>query len=188
MDYLAELTGPYAAQNLRTAFGSLEVLRSLDEETLATVVDQETARKIVAAFGLVRSTSHEIRLESPSMAGELFRKIFELFDNPLQEQMVVLPLSTRNEPLRSGVKVYTGTLNTIQVRIAELLRPAILINAQAMMLAHNHPSGDPEPSPEDISVTRHLYEAAKMMDIELLDHIIVGDRHFVSLKQRHLFP
>ena len=78
------------------------------------------------------------------------------------------------------------SLNTSVVRVGELFRAAIRENAAAFIVAHNHPSGDPAPSPEDISVTRQLVQAGKLLDIAVLDHIIIGSGRFVSLKQRGL--
>jgi DNA repair protein RadC len=72
------------------------------------------------------------------------------------------------------------------VRIGEIFRVAIKENAAAMIVAHNHPSGDPSPSPEDVNVTRQLIQAGKLLDIEILDHIVIGKQRFVSLKERGL--
>jgi DNA repair protein RadC len=67
-----------------------------------------------------------------------------------------------------------------------MFKMAIRMNAAAVIVAHNHPSGDPSPSPEDISVTRQLVKAGSLLDIDVLDHLIIGYRRFVSLKERHL--
>jgi len=72
------------------------------------------------------------------------------------------------------------------VRVAEVFRAAILDNAPAILLAHNHPSGDPSPSPDDVSVTRAVMQAGKLLDIELLDHLVITQERFVSLKERGL--
>lgn len=80
--------------------------------------------------------------------------------------------------------VSIGSLNQSVVHPREVFKAAILFNASEIILAHNHPSGDPEPSPEDITVTSKLIEAGKTIGIEVLDHIIFGDRGFVSLKER----
>jgi DNA repair protein RadC len=77
-----------------------------------------------------------------------------------------------------------GSLNTSVIRIGELFRAALKENAAAFIVAHNHPSQDPSPSPEDIAVTRKIVEAGKMMSIDVLDHIIIGQNCFVSLKER----
>jgi DNA repair protein RadC len=102
-----------------------------------------------------------------------------------QEHLRVVLLDTRNRVLATPT-IYVGSLNTSVIRIGELFRQAIRNNAAALIVAHNHPSGDPAPSPEDIHVTRKLVEAGKLLDIEILDHIVIGRQKFVSLKERGL--
>ena len=103
-----------------------------------------------------------------------------------QEQLRVLLLDARNRVL--GVRViYQGTANSSEARAAEVLRPAVVEAAPKVIVVHNHPSGDPDPSPEDVRVTRDLAQAAKLLGIELLDHVVVGGGGFVSLKDRDLF-
>ncbi len=80
--------------------------------------------------------------------------------------------------------VYKGSLNMSIVRTAEIFREAIRRNAPAIIVFHNHPSGDPSPSPEDVSVTRNMVAAGTILDIELLDHIVIGKQRFVSMKER----
>ncbi len=80
--------------------------------------------------------------------------------------------------------VYQGNVNTAMARMAELFRDAIVANAPAVILVHNHPSGDPEPSPEDVKLTKDAAQAAQLLSIDLLDHIIIGDGRFVSLKEQ----
>ena len=104
----------------------------------------------------------------------------------VQENLVVLLLNTRNQVVARRT-IYIGTVNSSAVRPAEVLRPAIRENAPSIIVAHNHPSGDPTPSPEDISVTRDLVAAGKLMDIELLDHLVIGHGgRFTSLKEKRL--
>lgn len=102
-----------------------------------------------------------------------------------EERFCVLLLDTRNRLLRTA-EVYKGSLNTSSIRVGEVFRDAIRINAAALIAAHNHPSGDPTPSPEDISVTRAIVEAGKLLDIEVLDHLIIGRNRWVSLKSKGL--
>ena len=94
-------------------------------------------------------------------------------------------LDTRNR-LMHLVKLYQGSVNTSQVRVAEVFRQAIADNAPSILLAHNHPSGDPTPSPDDVAVTRSICQAGKLLDIDLLDHLIVTRDRYVSLKERGL--
>lgn len=103
-----------------------------------------------------------------------------------QEHMRILLLNTRNQLL--GVHpLYVGTVNTALVRTAEVFRRAIRDNSPAIILVHNHPSGDPSPSPQDIKLTGDLCAAAKLLDVELVDHIIIGQNgRFVSMKEQGL--
>ena len=96
---------------------------------------------------------------------------------------VVLYLDTRNRVVDQET-LYKGTLNASMVRIAEVFRGAVRRNCASIVVAHNHPSGDPSPSPEDIALTRKLVEAGKLMDVEVLDHVVVGRGQFVSLRER----
>ena len=101
-----------------------------------------------------------------------------------QEQMRVVSMNTKNHILDVAT-VYQGSVNTTVIRVAELMRPVIALNASACIVAHNHPSGDPTPSPEDVAVTKQIVEGAKILDIDLLDHLVIGrDGRFVSLKER----
>ncbi len=102
-----------------------------------------------------------------------------------QEHLRVLLLDTRNRVLRT-VEVYRGSLNSSMIRIGEIFREAIRMNAAAIIVAHNHPSGDPTPSPEDVRVTKALVESGELMDIEVLDHLIIGKNRYVSLKSKGL--
>jgi DNA repair protein RadC len=80
-------------------------------------------------------------------------------------------------------EVYKGNVSTSLVRTAEVFREAVRQNAPSIIVVHNHPSGDPSPSPDDVALTRTLHDAGKILQIELLDHIVIGDRRFVSLNQ-----
>ena len=82
--------------------------------------------------------------------------------------------------------MYVGNVNSSIVRVSEVLRPAIRENCPALIVVHNHPSGDPSPSPEDILVTRKIVAGAEMVDIEVLDHIIIGGQGHVSLRDKGL--
>ena len=104
----------------------------------------------------------------------------------VQEHLVVLLLNTRNQVVARRT-IYIGTVNSSAVRPAEVLRPAIRKNAPSIIVVHNHPSGDPTPSLEDVNVTRDLIAAGKLLDIELLDHLVIGEGgRFVSLKEKRL--
>jgi DNA repair protein RadC len=84
------------------------------------------------------------------------------------------------------VTIYQGSLNSSQVRVGELFKPAIRRSAAAIIVIHNHPSGDPTPSPDDVAVTRAIVQAGRLLDIEVLDHLVIGQGRHVSLKERGL--
>ncbi len=98
-----------------------------------------------------------------------------------QEQLRVLLLNTKNKVLGQRV-IYQGNVNSSVVRPAEVLRPAVVESVPSIIVAHNHPSGDPQPSPEDRNITRKLSQAAQLLDIDLLDHVVIGGRRHASLK------
>ncbi len=102
-----------------------------------------------------------------------------------QEELRVVLLDTRNRVLQIET-VYRGSVNSSQVRVGELFKAAIRRNATAIIVAHNHPSGDPAPSPDDVAVTRAMVQAGKLLDVDVLDHLIIGMGRFVSMKERGL--
>src|SRR5919112_4757169 len=95
-----------------------------------------------------------------------------------QEHLRVVLLNTKNQVL-SAPEVYVGSLNTSVVRVAELFREAIRQNSAAVIVVHNHPSGDPTPSPEDVQVTRQIVAAGELLDVDVLDHLVLGQQRFV---------
>jgi DNA repair protein RadC len=102
-----------------------------------------------------------------------------------QEVMMVINLNTRNQIL-GHVNLYQGSVNSSQVRVAELFKAAVKSNAPSIILVHNHPSGDPTPSPDDIAITRAAIQAGKLLDIEVLDHLVIGMNGFVSMKSKNM--
>jgi DNA repair protein RadC len=102
-----------------------------------------------------------------------------------QEELWVICLNTRGGVIRYH-SVYRGSLNSSQVRVGEIFRVAIIENAASIIVAHNHPSGDSTPSPDDVAVTRAVVQAGKLLDVEVLDHLIISAVGFTSLKERGL--
>jgi len=100
-----------------------------------------------------------------------------------QEQLRTILLDTRHQVMRQIV-VYQGNVNTSLVRVGELFREAVRENCAAVIIAHNHPSGDATPSPEDVAVTKEIVAAGRLLDIEVLDHLIVGQGRYVSMRER----
>ncbi len=146
------------------------------------------AAQIKAAIELGRRLAIEeprqpVQLNNPQAAANLVQLEMSAFT---QEHLWVLLADTRNHWLGTE-KVYKGSLNSSTVRIGELFKPAILRNAASILMVHNHPSGDPTPSPEDIALTRAVVQVGKLLDIEVLDHIVIGNHQsYVSFKERGL--
>jgi len=177
------------AERLLAHFGGLTGIARASLAELRTVngIGPAKAVEIKAALELGRrlmasAPEERPRVTSPADAANLLMSEMMLLE---QEHLRTVLLDTRNHVLRIST-VYKGSLNTSVVRIGELFREAIKDNAAAMIVAHNHPSGDPSPSPEDVHVTRQIRQAGALLDIELLDHIIIGRQRYVSLKERGL--
>ncbi len=173
-------------QRLLQTFGGLSGLHrvSFDELCAQHGVGEAKAAQIKAAIELGRRLSLESDarpvISSPADAAALLSYEMSGLE---QEHLRVILLDTRNHVLEIR-EVYRGSVNSAQVRIAEVFRDAVRRNATAIVVAHNHPSGDPTPSPEDIALTRALVQAGKLLDILVLDHLIIGQGRFVSLKER----
>jgi len=158
-------------------FGTLQALARASVDDLRSVkgIGRDKAVTLVAAFALARKMAEDLQRESP------------VLDNPeaivqlLREQnlvknvetLQVLLLNTRRRLIRVE-PVTDGTIDTLLVHPREVFKAAIAANAAAVVLAHNHPSGDPTPSEADIKVTRDLIRAGQLLKIEVLDHIIIG--------------
>lgn len=127
-------------------------------------------------------SDERVQIRNPADAATLFRPLLAARE---QEHFVLALLNTKNEVL--GVEVlYKGSLKSSAIRVGEVYREAVRRQAAAIVVAHNHPSGSTEPSPEDIRVTRDLRRAGELLDIELLDPLIVTNQSYVSLKERGL--
>jgi len=122
------------------------------------------------------------RITSAETAYEIARQRLEFSD---REVFLVMHVDSKNRVV-SVEAVFTGTINAAITSMREIFKGAILANATAIIVAHNHPSGDPAPSPEDIMLTANIAKAGELLDIPLLDHIIIGTDCFISLKRRGL--
>jgi DNA repair protein RadC len=122
-------------------------------------------------------------ISSPADAAALVQHDMSALE---QEHFRVLLLDTKNRVLDAPVEVYRGSINMAQVRVGEVFKVAVRRNAAAIILVHNHPSGDPTPSPDDVAVTRAVVEAGKLLDVDVLDHLIIGHTGWVSMKERGL--
>ena len=147
-----------------------------------------TAARIKAALELgrrlvVERPGDRPQIRTPADAANLIMAEMGLLE---QEHLRVIVLDTKNRVVAIPT-VYVGSVNTTMIRVSELFREAIRRNCPAIILAHNHPSSDPSPSPEDVAVTRQAVQAGKLLDIDLLDHLIIGGlSQYVSLKERGL--
>ncbi len=145
------------------------------------------AAQIKAALELGR----RLRLESPeerpvihSPADAAALVEYEM-SGLTKENLWVINTDTRNRVINIE-KVYVGSLNASMVRVGELFKAAIARDAAAVLIIHNHPSGDPTPSPEDVGLTRAVVQAGKLLDIQVLDHLVIGQGKWVSMKERGL--
>jgi DNA repair protein RadC len=102
-----------------------------------------------------------------------------------REQVRVVLLDTKNQVQRTPV-VYSGSLNAAVIRVGEIFTEAVRANSASLIVVHNHPSGDPAPSPEDVQVTEQIVAAGKILQIDVLDHLIITRTTYVSLKERRL--
>lgn len=142
------------------------------------------SKQAVARF--VREPQEKVQVRSPTVAATyLMEHVYIPFEEFSQEEMWVLLLDTKNR-ITHEVMVYRGTVNTMTVRVGEILREAINVNATGIIISHNHPTGDPDPSPEDVATTKHIVEAAKLLDVEVLDHLVIGRGRWFSMKERGL--
>lgn len=178
------------AESLLAYFkGDIRRLYQAHPAELAKVkgISQVTAVRIKAAFNLGLRlnlpTEERPAIHSPADAAALVQSEMSLLE---KEHLRVILLDRRNRVL-DIVEIYAGSVNSAQVRVAEIFHPALQRLASAIIVVHSHPSGDPTPSPDDVEVTRAIAKAGKLLDVELTDHLIIGHGgKWVSLKQRGL--
>ena len=125
------------------------------------------------------------KMSDPSKVADVFREVFEM-DERAVEIFVIMTLDTKNK-INGVFKISEGTLNASIVHPRDVFQRALLQNANAIILGHNHPSGDPTPSNDDINITDRLVEAGKLMGIKVLDHVIIGeDKYYMSFKEKNM--
>lgn len=122
------------------------------------------------------------RVGSPADIAKLYMPEMSGYD---REHMRIVLLNTKNQVVGAD-DLYIGSVNAALVRPAEVFATAVRRNLPAVMVVHNHPSGDPTPSPEDIRLTGQLVEAGKVLDVEVVDHIVIGQGRYVSMRERKL--
>jgi DNA repair protein RadC len=174
---------------LLNTFGGLSGLQraSFSEVCSQHGVGLAKAAQLKAAIELgnrlsLESPEERRTIHSPADAADLVKYEMSGFE---QEHLRVILLDTRNRVLEI-VEVYQGSLNSSPVRVGELFKAAVRRNAAAIIVVHNHPSGDPTPSPDDVAVTRAIVQAGKLLDVDVLDHLVIGGGQCVSLKERGL--
>ena len=162
----------------RAGYADLHGLHGLGEAKAAQLQAAiELGRRLASLRGADRPT-----IRTPKDVADLVRPSMAFLD---QEHFRVLVLNTRNQVLASP-DVFVGNVNATTIRTAEVFREAVRQSATTIIAVHNHPSGDPEPSREDVAVTAELVAAGRALDIEVADHIVVARDGFVSLKERGL--
>jgi len=164
-------------KQLLLKFGNLQALAQAGVADLQKVkgIGRDKAVTLVAAFALARKMAAELQYESPVLdTPEAVARLLKESNLPRQvETLQVLLLNTRRRLIRIE-EISNGTLDTILVHPREVFKSAIAANAAAIILVHNHPSGDPTPSEADVKVTRDLIRAGQLLKIEVIDHIIIG--------------
>lgn len=181
-DNVLELSGKLLAR-----YGGLGGLLNIDFNELSKEHGLGEAKccQIKSALEIGKRLSREqldakYQIKSPLDAANLVMVEMAYLDH---EQMRILVLDSKNQVVEN-INRYRGTVNSSVLRAAEIFRPAITRNCPAVLICHNHPSGDPSPSAEDIAVTEQLVQAGKVLDIELVDHLIIGNHRYVSLKEQ----
>lgn len=175
------------ANRLLVELGGLEGIARAEGCMLTAIhgIGVAQAVRLLAAVELGRRIAAEpqeemVQIRAP---GNAARMLLPLIGHEEQEHFVVLFLDTRNRIVDKEV-LYKGTLNQSMIRVSEVFRGAVRRQCAGIIVAHNHPSGDPSPSPEDVALTRRLVEAGKLVEVDVLDHIVVGRGTWVSLRER----
>jgi DNA repair protein RadC len=175
------------SQRLLREYGGLTGLSRVPFEELCSVrgVGEAKAAQLKAALEMSRRLLIAQPDERPQIRrpAEIAQMLMLEMSVQEQELLKVVLLNTKNQIIRI-LDAYRGTINGSNLRVAELFKEAIRLNAASIIMVHNHPSGDPTPSPEDIRVTSQVQEAGKLLDILLLDHLIIGHQRFVSLREQ----
>jgi DNA repair protein RadC len=176
-------------QRLLQTFGGISGLQraSFDQVCAQRGLGGAKTAQIKAAIELGRRMTLESPEERPSINSPTDAAALVQYEMSAleQEELRVITLNTRNR-VQKIETIYRGSLNSSQVRVGEVFKGAIRANAAAVIVVHNHPSGDPTPSPDDLAITRAIVEAGKLLDVQVLDHLVIGQGRFVSLKERGL--
>jgi DNA repair protein RadC len=176
-------------QRLLKNFGGISGLQRAPMEELCNQrgIGEAKAAQIKAAIELGRRLTLESPDERPAINSPADAAALVLYEMSAleQEHLRVILLDTRNRVLEI-VEIYKGSVNSSQIHVGEIFKAAIRRNAPALIVVHNHPSGDPTPSPDDAAVTRAIVQAGKLLDVDVLDHMVIGQGRWVSMKERGL--
>ncbi len=170
-------------------FGDLRALARASIEELQQVkgLGEVKAIEIKAAIELGKRLARHVAEQRPRItaASDVVNLLMIDYKDKETEEFKALLLNTKNEVLKV-LPISSGVLDATLALPRDVFRQAVREGATAVIVCHNHPSGDPEPSRDDISLTRRLVEAADILGIRLLDHVVFGDNRYVSLKERNL--
>ncbi len=177
------------SQALLKEFGGWNGLQSASFEDLSRwkgVAEAKTAQ-LKAALEIGRrlailSYGERFQIKSPADVAKLMQVEMGHLD---QEHLRAICVDTKNK-VQKVHTVYVGSLNASVVRIGEVFKEAIKLNSASVIIVHNHPSGDPTPSPEDVQVTKQIVQAGALLDIQVLDHLVIGHGQYVSMRERCL--
>ena len=175
------------AKRILYKYGNLKELSSASIKDLMKIrgIGTSKAVELLAAFELGKRVSKEsftpqVKLISPE---SIYLFLKDELEMKTQEHFLALYLNTKGELLKKET-LFIGSLNSSLIHPRELFKHAVLNSAATIIVSHNHPSGDPTPSSQDIDITKILHKNGKMMDIELLDHIIIGKDRYYSFKEK----
>lgn len=162
--------------------------RDWSTTTHARGIGTAKAARLAAAFELGRRlvATAEGERDPVRDAESIARPLIARYAHHVQERLGAIFLDSKNRIIRER-EIYVGTLNTTTVSTRDVLRVALEHHAASVIIFHNHPSGDPSPSAEDLLFTKKMVEAARLMGVDLVDHLILGRNRYVSLKQRGFF-
>ncbi len=157
-----------------------------NKEMILNESKQLPAKRInFVSVKLVRDKSFLYKNRTVSEPKEAYELVREILENEDREKLIACFLNTKNQPVAINV-ISVGSLNSSIIHPREIFKVAILSNSASFILFHNHPSGNPEPSSEDIMATSRIKECGKLMGIEMLDHIIIGDETYCSMVEKGL--
>ena len=183
--YLSSLVGPEEAESLLKRYTIRELVNHPRYLAECKGIGPKTLAAFEAGVSLAKMPAYiKLQIDSPASAVNYFIK--HGLDRLDQEELWVMILNTKHHVMGHEV-VYKGNVQTMVIRAAEVLRPVIVRNCIAFITGHNHPSGDPTPSPEDITTFRSIHEAGKAMGVDMVDSLIIGHDRWVSLKERGFF-